>query len=165
MEEWRKNGKKFVGHGGSCPGYRSSFILQPDSKISTIFMTNTSGVDAGSYTNNIFAIISPAVAVASDTNSIEKLLNPVFEKYIGAYLTLPWSWELAIFPWEGELAALYLPTQNPMEDLMKLKHIEGNTFNRMRKDGKMGEEIIFDTNDEDIVTILWRHSNYYPKIR
>ena len=22
-----------------------------------------------------------------------------------------------------------------------------------------------DTNDEDIVTRLWRHSNYYPKIR
>ena len=162
---WRKNEKKFVGHGGSCPGYRSSFVLQPDSKISTIFMTNTSGVDAGSYTNNIFEIIAPAVASASDTNSIEKLLNPVFEKYIGAYLELPWWGELAIFPWEGELAALYLPTQNPMEDLMKLKHIEGNIFKRMRKDGKMGEEIIFDTDDEGIVTRLWRHSNYNPKIR
>ena len=162
---WRKNGKKFVGHGGSCPGYRSSFILQPDSKISTIFMTNTSGVDAGSYTNNIFEIIAPAVAAASDTNSIEKFLDPVFEKYIGAYLELPWWGELAIFPWEGELAALYLPAQNPMEDLMKLKHIEGNTFKRIRKDGKMGEEIIFDTNADGIVTRLWRHSNYNPKIR
>ena len=128
-------------------------------------MTNTSGVDAGSYANNIFAIISPAVAGASDTNSTEKFLDPIFEKYIGSYLELPWWGELAIFPWEGELAAMYLPTQNPMEDLMKLKHIEGNTFKRIRKDGKIGEEIIFDTNAEGIVTRVWRHSNFNPKIR
>lgn len=162
---WRENEKKFVGHGGNCPGYRSSFIIQPDSKISTIFMANANGLDAGSYASNIYKIISPAVEFALDSNSYQKILDPKFEKYIGSYLTLPWWGEIAIFPWEGGLAAIDLPTEKPMDDIIRLKHIKKNTFKRIRKDGELGETFIFDTDSEGMVIRLAMHSNHYPKFK
>ena len=162
---WRENEKKFVGHGGNCPGYRSSFIIQPDSKISAIFMANANGLNAGSYTSNIYKIISPAVEAALDSNSSDTILDSKFEKYIGSYLSLPWWGEIAIFPWEGGLAAIYLPTEKPTDDIIRLKHIKENTFKRIRKDGELGEAYVFDTDSEGIVTRLKMHSNHYPKFK
>ena len=162
---WRENEMKFVGHGGNCPGYRSSFIMQPDSKISTIFMANANGIDAGAFTNNIFKIISPAVSTALDTTYDQKILDSNFEKYIGSYLALPWWGEMAVFSWEGDLAVVYLPTRTPVDDIMRLKHIKENTFKRIRKNGELGETFVFDIDSNGSVTQLIRHNNYYPKIK
>ena len=46
---WRSNDKTFVGHGGSCPGYRSQLTLQVDDRLATIFMANANGVNAGAF--------------------------------------------------------------------------------------------------------------------
>tara|TARA_B100001765_G_C19504472_1_gene341675 strand:+ start:801 stop:2249 length:1449 start_codon:yes stop_codon:yes gene_type:complete len=162
---WRKNEKKFVGHGGSCPGYRSSFILQPDSKIAVAFMSNASGVDVGSFAEMAYQIINTAIDAALDMVNIEEPLDPRFERYLGSYLELPWWGELAIIAWEGQLAGVYLPAKDPLKDLMKLRHIEGNTFRRVRNNGTLGEEIIFETDNKGTINKLWRHSNYAPKIR
>ena len=162
---WRNNEKKFVGHGGSCPGYRSSFILQPDSKIAVAFMSNASGVDVGSFTEKSYQIINIAVDSALDSATIDKPLDPKFEKYLGSYLELPWWGELAIIAWEGQLAGVYLPAEDPLKDLMKLRHIKDNTFRRIRNDKTLGEEITFETDKKGAVTRLWRHSNYAPKVR
>lgn len=40
---WRSDEKTFVGHGGSCPGFRSQLLLKPDEKIATVFMANAQG--------------------------------------------------------------------------------------------------------------------------
>jgi len=162
---WRNNEKKFIGHGGSCPGYRSSFILQPDSKIAVAFMSNASGVDVGSFTEKSYQIINIAVDSALDSATIDKPLDPKFEKYLGSYLELPWWGELAIIAWEGQLAGVYLPAKDPLKDLMKLRHIKDNTFRRIRNDKTLGEEITFETDKKGAVTRLWRHSNYAPKVR
>jgi CubicO group peptidase (beta-lactamase class C family) len=33
---WRSGGKTFVGHGGSCPGYRSQLLIKSDDRIATV---------------------------------------------------------------------------------------------------------------------------------
>lgn len=162
---WRSNDKTFVGHGGSCPGYRSQFTLQVDDRIATIFMANASGVNAGRFTQRAQEIMAPALSAADGAAADAKQLDPAFEKYLGTYSQLPWSGEAAVIPWKGKLAVLYLPTTNPLDAMMKLEHVEGDTFRRKRDDGSLGEEIRFDVDDAGRVVRMWRHSNFSPKVR
>ncbi|UCF40970.1 MAG: serine hydrolase [Gemmatimonadota bacterium] len=158
---WRSNDKTFVGHGGSCPGYRSQLTLQVDDRLATIFMANANGVNAGAFAQQAQQIMAPALAAAADTTR----LDPAFARYLGTYSELPWSGEAAVIPWKGKLAVLYLPTTDPLDALMKLEHVEGHTFRRIRDDGSLGEEIRFDVDDAGRVLRMWQHSNFSPKVR
>ena len=45
-----------------------------------------------------------------------------------------------------------------------LKHIEGDTFRRLRKDEKLGAEVIFERDAAGKVVRFWQHSNFQNKI-
>jgi len=160
---WRSGGKTFVGHGGSCPGYRSSLNIQPSGKTAAIVMANASGVNTGNFTGEAQAILAPAVRAALDDDGEAEALDADFEKYLGNYSVLPWGGEVAVLPWKGKLALLYLPTDDPSDDIVKLKHIEGDTFQRVLDDGELGEEIRFDVEDGRAVR-MWRHSNFWTRL-
>jgi CubicO group peptidase (beta-lactamase class C family) len=162
---WRSNDKTFVGHGGSCPGYRSQFTLQVDNKIATIFMANASGVNAGRFTQRAQDVMAPALSAADGDAADAERLDPEFERYLGTYSQLPWGGEAAVIPWQGKLAVFYLPTTDPLNALMKLEHVDGDTFRRKRDDGSLGEEVRFEVDGAGRVTRMWRHSNFYPKVR
>ncbi len=93
---WRDGEKKFVGHGGSCPGYRSQLLIQPKSKIATVFMSNASGVNARRFTQQLFNIIAPAVKAANSEDD-QKVLEPEFTKYVGHYSNAPWGGETRLY--------------------------------------------------------------------
>ena len=162
---WRSNNKTFVGHSGSCPGYRSQITLQVDDRIATIFMANANGVNTGRFTQRGQEIMAPALSAAKGDAAKAKRLDPAFEKYLGTYSELPWRGESAVIPWKGELSVLFLPTTNPLDAMMHLKHIEGDTFRRKRDDGSLGEVIRFDVDDDGRVLRMWHHSNFSPKVR
>ena len=48
-----RDGETFVGHGGSCPGFRTTLSLQNDSKIATVAMVNAM-VNAGKYSTGVY---------------------------------------------------------------------------------------------------------------
>ncbi|GAG01267.1 unnamed protein product, partial [marine sediment metagenome] len=68
-------------------------------------------------------------------------------------------------PWQGKLAIFGLPSENPAKGLTLLKHIEGDTFRRLRKDETLGEEVKFERDKNGKVVRMWQHSNYLNKIR
>ena len=59
---------------------------------------------------------------------------------------------------------VYLPTDNPLGSLTRLKHMEGDTFRRIRSDKELGEEISFEVVDGEVVR-LWRNNNFMDRIR
>lgn len=67
--------------------------------------------------------------------------------------------------WLGKLAVFELPSGNPANDLTLLKHIEGDSFRRLRKDETLGEEVLFERDKTGKVFRMWRLSNYQNKIR
>ncbi len=160
---WRANDKTFVGHGGSCPGYRSSLNIQPDSKIAATVMVNSSGVNTGRFTSQAQAIMAPAIKAALDESSEAEPMNPDLEIYLGTYSELPWTGEMAVLPWKGSIALLFLPTTSPLDNLVKLKKVGEHTFRRVRDDGELGEEVVFDVEDGKAVR-MWRHSNFSPRM-
>ena len=57
------------------------------------------------------------------------------------------------------LAFVDLPTDDPLEGLEELKHVEGNTFRRVRENDELAELVRFRTDDSGRVDALIQHSN------
>ena len=138
-----RDGKTFVGHGGSCPGYESNLTLRPQDKIATVFMTNGRRVSASGFAQTAFDIVAPAILAALADSDGGEEPDGDLEKYTGLY-SRPLGTESAVLTWIGQLVVVGLPTSNPLTGMTKLKHIEGNSFRRIRSDGELGEEYLFE---------------------
>jgi len=162
---WRSKDKTFVGHGGTCPGYRSNLTLRPEEKFAAVFMANTLGVRSRLFTQRAYEIVAPAIAEALVSPDDAKQADEALTIYTGLY-ERPIGGETAVITWKGGLAMVSLPTEDPLERLTKLKHIDGHTFKRIRDDKELGEEILFVVDEKSGQVIkMWQHNNYRIKIR
>ena len=167
---WRRDGKSFTGHGGSCPGYRTQLLLKPDDRISTIFLSNALGVNSGQWTQRMYDIVAPAIKAATKP-AVEpgapapKPPDPALSPYIGTYESA-FGGELAVVRWEDGLAILDLPTMDPIEDLTRLRKVGEHTFRRIRKDDEtLGETIVFEMDaDGRPARLIWNF-NFFPRRR
>ncbi len=157
---WEVDGKTMIGHGGSCPGYRSTLTIDPSKKQAFIVMINAQGVSPSKYATGMREILKKA-----EDRAKEEKTEVDLEAYAGLYDSQPWWGETAILPWQRKLAMFGLPSGNPAESLTLLKHIKGDTFRRVRKDETLGEEVVFERDKTGKVFRMWHHSNYENKIR
>ena len=158
FQVWRSGEKTFVGHNGYCPGYQSQLLLQTAEKVATVFMTNTNGIDAQKYAQTAYDVVGPAVKQALEAPKGAKAHVAAFARYSGRYDN--WlSGEAHVFPWDDGLALLPLPSDKPLEALIRLKPAGEHRFRRVRDDGEPGEEIRFEVDASGAVTRLWRFSN------
>ncbi|HJS74405.1 MAG TPA: DUF3471 domain-containing protein, partial [Vicinamibacteria bacterium] len=160
----RRDEKTFVGHGGSCPGFRSDLLLQMKEKFASVSMANASDADASKFTRNAYRIVAPAIAESAATPETAKAPDPALKRYVGTYAS-GWGGEIAVVPWKDGLGMLFLPSDNPMEALEQLKPTGENRFRRVRRDDEeLAEEIVF-TVENGKVTRFTRHNNHSPKIK
>lgn len=161
----KSEGKVFVGHGGSCPGFRTQLLLKPDEKLATIFMANAQGVNTGEFVQQMYNIVAPAIKAAAKPATNEAARPQVdLARYTGTYES-GFAGELAIVEWEDGLAALSLPTMDPVRGLQKLKKVSEHTFRRIRKDEALGETLVFELGPEgQAVRVIW-NSNHYRRVR
>jgi CubicO group peptidase (beta-lactamase class C family) len=160
---YRIDDKTFVGHGGSCPGYRSSFLTRPEDNFAAIVMTNAIDANPGRYTNNAYKIVAPALATAVESEGEATEPDPTLRLYTGTYGTW-WGGEIAVLLWKDGLAYLNLPIDDPLDGLTRLKQVGEHTFRRVRSDDELGEEIVFELDGEGKVIRFKRNSNYYPRV-
>jgi len=158
---YQVDGRTMVGHGGSCPGYRSTLAIDPTKKKAFIVMINAQNVNPDRYATGMREILEKAEK--ADKEEVKEEIHLM--DYAGLYNAQPWQGETAVFPWYGKLAVIGLPTQNPSRGLLLLKYIEGDTFRRIRDDKTLGEEVVFERDEYGKVSRMWRHSNYEDKIR
>lgn len=174
----RNDGRTFVGHGGSCPGYQSQLLMNMDDQVAAVFMANASGVNTAKYVRGMFDLVAPVIRAArrrsADTAVVADAQNSVsaaapatveLRDYVGTYSQQPWGGETAIVLWEGGLAMLGLPTNEPRRGLRKLKHVERDMFRRIRSDESLGEEVIFERDHGGAVTGFRQHGNLTPRVR
>jgi CubicO group peptidase (beta-lactamase class C family) len=159
----RQDEKIQVGHGGSCPGYRTQLAIRPKDKIAVIVMTNAQGVSPSAFGREVFDIVAPAILDTIKNPGKAKKHNPDLEKFIGRY-DRPLGGETHVFIKDGQLVMMYLPSDNPSDSLTKLKHIEKNIFRRIRNDDELAEAVIFETDPAGNVTRLIRNSQYYIRV-
>ncbi|HWO01787.1 MAG TPA: serine hydrolase domain-containing protein [Blastocatellia bacterium] len=162
---WRNDNKTFVGHGGSCPGFRTQLLLKPDEKVAVIFMANAQGVDSDEFAQSAYDIIAHAIKAAlKEGDEKARKQSPGLSAYTGCYES-GFSGETAIVEWEDGLAAVRLPTMNPIKELTKLKKVGEHSFRRVRKDEALGETIVFEMGADGKATRLIWNSNHFRRTR
>jgi hypothetical protein len=160
---FRNDDRTFVGHGGSCPGYRTQVLLEPATRIGTVFLANAM-VNSGQYARNMYSIMAPALrAVAKDT-AAGKPADTTLEPYAGRYSDQPWGSESLILPWDDGLATVDLPSTNPMGSMTKLKKTGEHTFRRIRSDDTLGETWVFTLGPDGRATRYTVNGNHSFRI-
>ncbi len=161
---WRSDSKTFVGHGGSCPGYRTQVLLRPEEKIGTVFMSNALGVNSQQFAQRLYDIVAPAIVEAAKEPGKQKAADPDLEKYTGSY-DASFGGEIAVVIWKDSLAMLPLPTTDPVRALTQLKKSGEHTFRRVRKgDETLAETVVFEMGADGRPTRFTWNSNYYRRI-
>jgi CubicO group peptidase (beta-lactamase class C family) len=169
-----RNGETFVGHGGSCPGFRTQFSTQPDSKIATIALVNAI-VNAGKYTRGIYDIVSDAIKAAStdeeeptsgpgtaDGPSEAQAIEP--DRYLGTYTGGLGGGETVVVRWRGGIATINLPTDDPGGSLTELRHVEGDTFRSVRDGGELGNEVVFEAGADGRIYRMRTPLNFRTRV-
>ncbi len=154
----QQDGITIVGHGGSCPGYRTTLQLDPKEKMAYTVMINAGGESPELFAKEIREIISKI----PKTTGPKSIIN--LEQYSGTYTSQPWGSEKIVTPWYGNLVMLNLPADNPDEAMIVLQHVSGDTFKRVRKDRTLAEEIKFEKDNSGKVIKILQHSNYSTRI-
>ena len=152
-------GNKWVGHGGSCPGYRSTFRIDLKNKRAYSVMINASGTNPNKYANGIHGILNKMKGEKKDSSAMKD-----FSDYVGYYSLMPWWSEEYISSWNGKLVGLRLPSEKPEKAMTFYKHIEGDTFRRIRDDKELGETLVFERDENGKVVRMQKHGNYSQKI-
>lgn len=162
---WKSGDKTFVGHDGSCPGYRSALLISRADQIATVFLSNAQSLDSQEWAQRLYDIVSPAVAAAVKEPGKAKAPDAALRVYAGTYDAQPWAGEVLVLPWDDGLALLELPTMNPLKDLEKFRKTGENRFRRIRKDETLGEEVIFEMAADGRPARFVRHSNVLRRVR
>jgi CubicO group peptidase (beta-lactamase class C family) len=171
-----RDDKTWVGHGGSCPGFRTTFTMQNDEKIAAIAFINARA-NPGKYATGVYSLLGDAIREAADTTTTDATdengdggatgdqQSVDFTKYVGRYVRGLGASETAVVHWRGSIAMLNLPTDNPRQSLTVLRHVEGDTFRQVQRDGELGRRVIFDTDDAGSVVRLRNPTNYATRVR
>lgn len=157
------DGSTWVGHGGSCPGYRSALQIDLKNKRAFSVMINASGTNPSKYIQGINGILSKVKKSKNKETSEETKKD--LEEYVGYFSAQPWWSEFYISTWDSKLVMLSLPNDDPGEDLTFYKHIEGDTFRRIRDDEELGETLIFERDKNGEITRVKSHGNYSNRIK
>jgi len=154
------DGETWVGHGGSCPGYRSALQLNLKDKRAYAVMINAGGSNPNRYANGIHAILNKVKAPKKDA-----AVPPVnLQDYVGHYNPQPWGSEEYVGSWEGKLVMMGLPTSSPEDAMTLFQHVAGDTFRRLRDDGALGEAVVFERDAAGKVVRYSQHGNYTYKM-
>lgn len=156
----QSDGKTYVGHGGSCPGYRTTLSIDPKEKMAYVVMINAGGDSPERFATQIRNILGKA---AKEKAPKSDSLN--LQQYAGRYNSQPWSSETQVIPWYGKLAVVGFPANSPSEGITQLRHVKGDVFRRVRSDDTLGEEIVFEKDASGKVTGYVQHSNRYVKLK
>ncbi len=155
------DGNTWIGHGGSCPGYRSTLQINLKTKRAFSVMINASGTNPNKYGKGINAIMNKMGTTKKDLDSeaSEKL-----KEYAGYFDSSPWWGETYISTFNGKLVSLGLPSAEPAESMTFYKHVDGDIFRRVRKDKTLGETLTFLRDQDGKIIKIERHGNFSSKI-
>ena len=165
-------GTSAVSHGGGCPGYITQFLLVPKYKVAAIALTNAGDGPAGKIARTMLEVMRPALKAAtasskkantvpSDSDDVHRAID--LGEFEGNYGGGVWGGETAIRVWGDQLASIRLPVRTRL-NVTKLKHVEGDTFVRLTKEGEERETLTFIRSSFGEVAGVKRHSNIQRKI-
>ena len=156
-----RDGDRTVGHGGSCPGFRTTFQLQPAKKLAGIAMISAQANPSDVWARMMSTVGAALESIQSDPGGGTARPASLVE-YEGLYES---NWgETAILRWDDSLIAVGLPTGNPVDAMTKLRRTADDTFQRVRDDGELGEAYIFQRDESGAIESYTVHGNFSRRV-
>ncbi len=158
-----RDGDRTVGHGGSCPGFRTTFQLKPAKKLAGIAMISAQGASPDDVWSKMMSTVGAALESIQDDPGGGTARPAALAEYEGLYES---NWgETAILRWDDSLISVGVLSNNPVEAMTKLRQTGDDTFQRVRDDGELGEAYIFQRDDSGAIESYTVHGNYSRKVR
>ena len=154
-----KNNNQWVSHGGTCPGFVSLLQLNKTTKMAYVIFINANRSRTFKYINGIKQILSKV----KPTTNIKKE-HAFLKDYTGFYNMNPWNSLTYISPWGKDLVMLQLPENSPKYGMQFLRHIKNDTFRFIKKNGELGNELIFKRDQNKKVYQYFEGGNYKNKV-
>jgi CubicO group peptidase (beta-lactamase class C family) len=157
-----EGGRTIVGHGGSCPGYRSIIDLGPKSGIGVAVFSNAAGVSPEKFADGIFKILDKYSSTSASPTTVN------LADFVGIYDATDWGSEAVVTPWKGRLLMYRLPSNDPLASpilpLFK-PTATPNEFRFERKDDLPGVPLRFQRDAAGKVVSYTIHGNTTKKVR
>jgi len=157
-----RDGKTFVGHGGSIGGNVSNLLMVPGEKIAVIVAINADDGSPYTVARQAYTVFAPPILEATKKPAPPKReADPTWQRLVGLYED-PWGWEYEVTILGGELVMYgydYPPWDNASTGYTQLTPVEGSTFRRPNK-----ELVTFELDENGDVVRIKRNNNYlFPK--
>jgi CubicO group peptidase (beta-lactamase class C family) len=81
----RVAGKTLIGHGGGYPGYLTQTLLNPETKVGVIVLTNAGDAAPNDLARQLMNTVGEAVAKASAVKPKQMAWDPAWERFAGLY--------------------------------------------------------------------------------
>jgi CubicO group peptidase (beta-lactamase class C family) len=154
---YRNNGRNLVGHGGSCPGYRSSLMMDPAAKTAVVVAMNAMD-NPGLLARQIGALLAKRADAkpfdAPETGPVD------LSQYAGVYDGQPWGADFAIVPWSQGLAGLEADANDVSENLWRLKPLGNDRFRVVTDQGEERDVVTFHRKADGSISHLERFGNF-----
>lgn len=151
------DGKEVVGHGGSCPGYRSSLLIDPNNQYAIAIAMNAMD-NPGYLGRQLAAILSNRIGTHSYDAPTTEVID--LAGYAGAYDGQPWGADFFVVPWAGGLASFDGDTREPIDDMTRMKPLGGDRFRVVTRSGEERDIITFHRNADGRVTHVERFGQF-----
>ena len=175
---WQDSNKTFVGHGGYCPGYRTSYVTRLQDKLAIIVIVNVNDVSPSTLADGIGSLLAPAIKNAAKNKS-EDVIDKVTANsdkngslktydmsiYEGIYGKQGMPFSVAIAATTTGLKGIDLFDDKPNRRPLKLKHEEGHTFRVMSRNDDELHTLRFETNEDGKVIRFWEHGQYAERLQ
>jgi CubicO group peptidase (beta-lactamase class C family) len=155
-----EGGITIVGHGGSCPGYRTSLMMAPSEETAVAVAMNAMD-DPGTVARGIAALFRARGAAAP----FDPVAGVTLSDYTGVYDAQPWGANFILIPWAGGLTAIDPSQENPLEGMDRLKPLAKDRFRVVTASGEERELVTFERDATGKVVAAIQHSNRNPRLR
>lgn len=153
------NGREVVGHGGSCPGYRSQLLIDPANGAAIAVAMNAME-SAGGIARRLGALLSARLGANSFEQPKGGAVN--LAEYAGYYDPAPWERETVVVPWAGGLAVVTASDSDPADNLTRLKPLGGDQFRVMHRSGEERDIVSFIRDSDSNITHMSRYGQFTP---
>lgn len=164
---YNQKGKTLVGHGGYCPGYRTSLMMRPQEKVAVIAMVNVNDVAPEAITRGLYDLLAGDIKAAyPDKPATSPAAAPKrdLSVYEGLYSRPGYDYDTYVVPYGDELIGVGLYAGNPSEDIDRYRHVEGDVFRRVRPDDSLAEPVRFEMGKDGKPVRMWTHSNPLERV-
>jgi CubicO group peptidase (beta-lactamase class C family) len=140
----RRDNAILLSHGGSLPGYKSSLLIDPTSKVAVIVLVNADDGRAGELAKGVMGIVANPIAKAAKPVEAPATPDPDLARFEGLYRDR-WGEYARVAVVGGKLRVIRLETDDVQRATTTLERLGPTTFRTHVDELNMG------ANVEDVI--------------